>query len=55
MSRGNLAIAILSALGAVASLTIAVVLREPVSLYSVLVVVLAVNAVVRYEMGRRAR
>ncbi|MEI8360232.1 MAG: hypothetical protein WCH13_17325 [Deltaproteobacteria bacterium] len=53
MRRGNLVIAVLSALGAVASLAIAVALNDAVSLYSVLVVVLAANAAVRFEMARR--
>ena len=53
MRRGHLVIAGLSALGAVTSLVIAIALNDPVSLYSVLVVVLAANAVVRYEMARR--
>ena len=53
MRRSNLAIAILSVLGALASLAIVVVLRDPVSLYSVLVVVLIANAIVRYEMAKR--
>ena len=53
MHRGNLAIAVLSALGALASGAIMVALRDPVSLYSVLVVVLAANALVRWQMARR--
>ena len=53
MQRGNLAIAMLSALGALASGAIVIVLRDPVSLYSVLVVVLAANALVRLQMARR--
>ncbi len=54
MRRGNLAVAILSALGAVAALAAVVATQEPVSLSSVLVVVLTANAAVRYEMARRS-
>ena len=53
MQRGNLAIAIPSALGACVSGAIVYALRDPVSLYSVLVVVLAANALVRFQMARR--
>ena len=53
MRLGNLVIAVISALGALICLAIAVALNDAVSLYSVLVVVLAANAVVRFEMARR--
>ncbi len=54
MHRGSLFVAALSLMGGVLALVIAAVLRDPVSLYTVLGVVLLVNAVVRYRLaGRR--
>ena len=53
MRRGNLFVAVLSALGGVLAFAIAGALHAPVSLYTALGVVLLANAVVRYQLARR--
>ena len=54
MRRGHLIVAILSAAGGVLAFVIAVVLRDPASLYTVLGVLLLANAAVRLRLaGRR--
>ena len=54
MHRGSLAVAALSLLGGCASFVIAAALHNPLSLYTVLGIVLLANALVRYLMARGA-
>ena len=53
MRRGSLFVAILSLLGGVLAFVIAGALHDPVSLYTLLGVVLLANAAVRYRLARR--
>lgn len=53
MRRGSLIVALLSVIGGVLAFVIAAVLRNPVSLYVVLGLVLLANAAVHYRLVRR--
>ena len=53
MRRGSLVVAVLSAAGGVLAFVIAAVLRDLVSLYTVLGVLLLANAAVRFLLAMR--